>query len=279
MMATRERPRQRQDDDLEDDSFLVYESAFDLDDDITDEDIEDFLEEQAEAEDKTATKKPGFWNLQTGSGLMLIGIGTIYLLQQLGFLGLDFSLAPFVAMLPWLAGILIILTGFGVLSWSPSRRRKRARQKARERRARQARRREAKTVGRKDTPRQKAAAGSRRSGASSTRSSNAFDRARQSAQRAASEASRTAQRMSSRRTNRKKRLMKSRKNKKIAGVAAGIANYLGIDPTLVRIAFVIGAIFGQGFTIPLYIIMAFVLPKGDDDERDDDDDFIRVVND
>ena len=269
-MATRQRQHQRSDDPLEEDENLfAYESAFDLDDDITDEDIEDFLEEEA---DKAASeeKKPGFMNLQTGSGLALIAIGTIYLLQQLGFFALPFSMGGFVALLPWLAGILIILTGFGVLSWSPSRRRKRARQKARRRRARQE-----KTMGRQR---------SRPTGPTASTGSKAFEQARESARRAAREAERVAgraaSRASQRRSGTKRRLAKSRTNKKIAGVAGGIAEYLGIDPTLVRIAFVIGAVVGSGFSIPLYLILAFVLPKADETEGlVEDDPVIRIVRD
>jgi phage shock protein C len=213
-------------------------------------------------------KKPRFLNLQTGSGLVVIVIGMIYLMQQVGFFPLGFSLGGLVAFLPWLAGILIILTGFGLLSWSPTRRRRKARQKARERRARRERQR--KTMGR---------------GRGQPTASRAFQKAKKSARKAAREAERTvsraASRASQRRSHARKRLAKSRKNKKIAGVAAGIANFLGIDATLVRIAFVIGAIFGSGVTIPLYLILAFVLPAAEEEDEDDDDDdtFIRIIKD
>lgn len=249
---------------------------FDLDNDITEEDVEEFLEEQ-EAEEELKEKKPGFLNLQTGSGLVVIVIGMIYLMQQVGFFPLGFALGGLVSFLPWLAGILIILTGFGVMSWSPTRRRRKARQKARERRARKERQRKT-TAGRR----------------TQQTASRAFDVAKRSARKAAREAERTvsrvasrasvsrvASRASQRRSHVRKRLAKSRKNKKIAGVAAGISNFLGIDATLVRIAFVIGAIFGSGVTIPLYLILAFVLPAAEEEDEDDDDDdtFIRIVKD
>lgn len=57
-----------------------------------------------------------------------------------------------------------------------------------------------------------------------------------------------------------KKLQKSR-DKKISGVSAGIAEYFGIDPTLVRLLFVAGAIFGSGASIPLYIILSIVLSE------------------
>ena len=56
-----------------------------------------------------------------------------------------------------------------------------------------------------------------------------------------------------------KRLYKSRANKKIDGVCAGIAEYFGIDPTIVRLAWVLFA-FCVGSGILAYIIAMFVIP-------------------
>lgn len=56
-------------------------------------------------------------------------------------------------------------------------------------------------------------------------------------------------------------LARSEKDKRIAGVCAGIANYFGIDPVLVRIGFVIAAFMGWGFL--LYIVLWIVLPRGE----------------
>ncbi len=56
------------------------------------------------------------------------------------------------------------------------------------------------------------------------------------------------------------RLMRARKGK-IAGVAGGIAEHFGWDPTLVRLGFVVAAFLTQGIAIPLYILLAVVLPK------------------
>lgn len=59
----------------------------------------------------------------------------------------------------------------------------------------------------------------------------------------------------------KKRLTRSN-NKMIAGVCGGIANYLGIDPTIVRIAYVLMVLFA-GFGILLYVILWIVMPKSE----------------
>jgi phage shock protein PspC (stress-responsive transcriptional regulator) len=61
--------------------------------------------------------------------------------------------------------------------------------------------------------------------------------------------------------NPEKRLKKSNRDKKIFGVCSGIAEYFGIDPTWVRIAFIVGIPLTGGFTAFLYILMAFILPK------------------
>jgi phage shock protein C len=56
------------------------------------------------------------------------------------------------------------------------------------------------------------------------------------------------------------RLTRSETDKKIAGVAGGLAAYLGVDATLVRVLFVVAMIMGWGFLA--YIILWIVLPKG-----------------
>lgn len=56
-----------------------------------------------------------------------------------------------------------------------------------------------------------------------------------------------------------KRLYRSRTEKMIAGVCGGLANYYGIDPTIVRLAFVvIGLAVGSG--ILAYLILWLIIP-------------------
>ncbi|MCL2603416.1 MAG: PspC domain-containing protein [Defluviitaleaceae bacterium] len=57
-----------------------------------------------------------------------------------------------------------------------------------------------------------------------------------------------------------KRLYKSRTDRKISGVCAGIAEYFGIDPTIVRLAWVIFMFMG-GSGIIAYIVAAIVMPE------------------
>lgn len=57
----------------------------------------------------------------------------------------------------------------------------------------------------------------------------------------------------------KKRLYRSNKEKKLAGVCGGIAEYFDIDPTLVRLGWIIfSCAFGSG--ILAYIICVLVMP-------------------
>ncbi len=58
-----------------------------------------------------------------------------------------------------------------------------------------------------------------------------------------------------------KQLTRSKSNRMIAGVCAGLGDYLGIDPTVVRLLFVL-AFFGlHGGLLLAYLIMAIVVPE------------------
>jgi phage shock protein C len=57
-----------------------------------------------------------------------------------------------------------------------------------------------------------------------------------------------------------KRLYKSRKDKVIDGLAGGIAEYLGVDPVIVRLVFV-ALIFAGGAGLIIYIIGMFIVPR------------------
>ncbi|WGY03188.1 PspC domain-containing protein [Nocardioides sp. QY071] len=61
------------------------------------------------------------------------------------------------------------------------------------------------------------------------------------------------------------RLRRSRDDRKVAGVAAGIARHLDIDPLLVRIAFVILTFFGGGGLILYAVCWLFVPEEGTED--------------
>ena len=62
-----------------------------------------------------------------------------------------------------------------------------------------------------------------------------------------------------------KKLTKSTTDRKIDGVCGGIANYFGVDPTLIRLAWIIFACLG-GSGLLAYIIAAIIMPKDTDVE-------------
>ena len=57
-----------------------------------------------------------------------------------------------------------------------------------------------------------------------------------------------------------KRLMRSANDRMIAGVAGGLAEYLGVDATLVRLILVILALAG-GPGVLIYIILWLIMPE------------------
>ena len=61
----------------------------------------------------------------------------------------------------------------------------------------------------------------------------------------------------------KKRLYKKEDGKKIAGVCGGIAEYLDIDPTLIRLGWALFCLAG-GSGLIIYIVAAAVMPKESD---------------
>jgi phage shock protein C len=60
-----------------------------------------------------------------------------------------------------------------------------------------------------------------------------------------------------------KRLYRSSQNRMIAGICGGIAEYFNIDPSIVRLAWIIFAVMG-GAGVLAYIICAVVIPNDKD---------------
>jgi len=57
------------------------------------------------------------------------------------------------------------------------------------------------------------------------------------------------------------RLYRSRDERVLAGVAGGLADYLDVDPSLVRVVWAILALFSGGAFLIIYIVMALVVPE------------------
>lgn len=58
-----------------------------------------------------------------------------------------------------------------------------------------------------------------------------------------------------------KKLYRSRTNRMIAGVCSGLADFFGIDPTVVRLIFVAGALLGFGSFVLIYLVLFIVVPE------------------
>ena len=63
------------------------------------------------------------------------------------------------------------------------------------------------------------------------------------------------------------RLYRSPTDRVIAGVAGGIAAWVHVDPSLVRVAWVIAAIFSLGIFVLVYFVMMIVVPLAPDGWR------------
>ncbi len=75
----------------------------------------------------------------------------------------------------------------------------------------------------------------------------------------------------------KKRLYKSRKNKMIGGVCGGLAEYLNMDPTIVRIIAGVLCLI-KGFGLLVYIVACIAMPYDDEDFSEDDTENLKSAN-
>lgn len=63
-------------------------------------------------------------------------------------------------------------------------------------------------------------------------------------------------------SNQNKQLYRSRDQRMVGGVCAGLGEFFGIDPTFVRLAFVFGALAGwMGALLLTYLVMLIVVPE------------------
>lgn len=58
-----------------------------------------------------------------------------------------------------------------------------------------------------------------------------------------------------------KRLYRRRKGRKLLGVLGGLADFFGLDPSLIRIAYLIITFFTLGIPgFVLYLVLVFIVP-------------------
>ncbi|HZJ75151.1 MAG TPA: PspC domain-containing protein [Clostridia bacterium] len=59
-----------------------------------------------------------------------------------------------------------------------------------------------------------------------------------------------------------KKLYRSKEDKKLSGLCGGLGEFLGIDPTMIRVLVVVGAFFTAFFpALVLYIALSVVVPE------------------
>lgn len=61
-----------------------------------------------------------------------------------------------------------------------------------------------------------------------------------------------------------KKLYLSNKDKKLLGVCGGLGEYFEVDPTLIRVGFIVFSLLGGSGIIP-YFVMALIIPNEDSD--------------
>ena len=58
-----------------------------------------------------------------------------------------------------------------------------------------------------------------------------------------------------------KKLVRYSDDKMLFGVAGGLADFINIDPVIIRLAFVLLTLFGNGIGLIIYVVMALVMPE------------------
>ncbi len=58
-----------------------------------------------------------------------------------------------------------------------------------------------------------------------------------------------------------KQLTRSTSNRMIAGVCAGLADYLGIDPTIIRLLTILAFFTGFAGIALVYLVLAIIVPE------------------
>ena len=57
------------------------------------------------------------------------------------------------------------------------------------------------------------------------------------------------------------RLVRRTDDRMVAGVCSGVADYLGVDPTIVRLAVVVGTVLGFGTLLVAYVLAWLLMPE------------------
>jgi phage shock protein C len=62
-------------------------------------------------------------------------------------------------------------------------------------------------------------------------------------------------------TSEARKLYRSRKSRVISGVCGGLGEYLNIDPTVIRLVFVLLTVISLGYGLFIYLVMLLIIPE------------------
>jgi phage shock protein C len=62
-----------------------------------------------------------------------------------------------------------------------------------------------------------------------------------------------------------KRLYRSKKESMLGGICGGLAEYIDVDPSIIRLVFVVMLVFSMGLAILVYIAAWFIIPESSDE--------------
>ena len=224
--------------------------------------MQDFLE----AEEKETGH--GIWNFATITGMVMLFMSFSFLLQWVGLpIGNEFTafVREFMEGLPIIGGLLVTLVGLGFFVGDRRKVRRAEREKRREQKARK------KANQRKSM---NDVHGSEESfGGTFSNLRNDLDPETSTSSKKSSDSYESFDAFASNDfgVRPSKKMMKSRTDKKIAGVCGGLAKYFGISSTVLRALFAILAFMTSGTSIFVYFVLTLVMPKEPVDLMDDFD--------
>ena len=219
--------------------------------------MQNFLKE----EEKETGK--GIWNFATISGMVMLFMGLSFMMSWIGLpigQGLGAFATDAIAALPLIGGALVTLIGFGFFV-GDRRREKRAAKKERRRRRQQS----------KSSNKDMNDVHGAETMGSYSRLKNNLDSDFKSSSKASGSYSFEDYSMDSYGYRHQKKLLKSRSDKKWAGVCGGLAKYFGISSTVVRFIFVAAFFMGYGASLLIYFGLSLAMPKEPVELMDDFD--------
>lgn len=209
---------------------------------VTDEDLQQSLKSFLETNEEK--ESPSIWNIKTISGLALVFITLAFVGQSIGAelmgtTGVTF-LSTLMQFLPYLGGAMLAVISIGFMKQSKAEKKSEKEQETQNK----------KTYDKLDD----------------------FLYTDDEQKSKSTSSARTKQ--SNKRSFRNKLsvsggLARSRTDSKMFGVCGGLAKYLGMNSTVLRIGFLIAFFLSSGSFLLLYIAMAIVMPKESIDDMDD----------